>query len=709
MNTKFKEIFYNKLLNESAKQKIQQYKINDPHLINFLYRYESLVEWGKVKSVDDLNAYISDVLIQKLDDQTDYSKIKEVKKTLFTTKVNWERELNILKNLSEQGDQQAQQALSLYESDPDDAKRQILKDSNSNKKQIFDSWKDYILNHDFLDKHPAFQYTILNNIFKTTDNSTTVAPPPINQNVVSRIFDKIKENPKNNSKLADTYNQEIVNASNLQKIKSGNGEWIKIPSQYNDPDNFEDNVEELMSLACNTNWCIAGRSYAENYLYSGDFYIYFEESEGEKIGRAAIRMEGDSISEIRGTLENQQIDDKYVENVLDLVEKERLEGGEQFVKDLQYQKKIIKFKAEGGSLEEVVEMLSHSNYDIQDGKYIIKSSINIPDGLVSNGKFVFDISEVTVKGDFNCDNNNLTSLEGAPQNVGGDFYCSRNNNLTSLKGAPQTVEGNFNCSSNNNLTSLEGAPQTVKGDFYCADNNLTSLEGAPQTVEGNFNCSHNNNLTSLKGVPQTVKGNFNCSYNNNLTSLKGAPQTVEGNFNCSHNKNLTSLEGAPQTVEGNFNCSRNNLTSLEGAPQTVGGNFNCSYNNNLTSLKGAPQTIERGFDCSHNNNLTSLEGAPQTVGGGFYCSHNKNLTSLKGAPQTVGGGFDCSRNNLTSLEGAPQTVEGGFYCADNNLTETYEEYLQRIQNKNVTESKYKPDEELIWELYINYKYEKNKF
>lgn len=124
MTTKFKSIFYNKLLNESAKQNIQQYKINDPHLINFLYRYESLVEWGKVKSVDDLNAYISNVLIQKLDDQTDYSKIKEVKKTLFTTKVNWERELNVLKNLSEQGDEQAQQALSLYESDPDSAKKQ---------------------------------------------------------------------------------------------------------------------------------------------------------------------------------------------------------------------------------------------------------------------------------------------------------------------------------------------------------------------------------------------------------------------------------------------------------------------------------------------------------------------------------------------------------------------------------------------------------
>ena len=433
MNTKFKSIFYNKLLNESAKQKIQQYKINDPHLINFLYRYESLVEWSKVKSVDDLNTYISNVLIQKLDDQTDYSKIKEVKKTLFTTKVNWERELNILKNLSEQGDQQAQQALSLYESDPDNAKKQILKDSNSNKKQIFDSWKEYILNHDILDKHPAFQYTILNNIFKTTDNSTTVAPPPLNQNVVSRIFDKIKENPKNNSKLADLYNQEIVNASNLQKIKSGNGEWIKIPSQDNDPDNFEDNVEELMSLACNTNWCIAGRSYAENYLSDGDFYIYFEDSKGKKIGKAAIRMYGDQIKEIRGTLEDQEMDDKYVENVLDLVEKEQLKGGEEFVKNLQAQKKVIKLKqkieAGEASLEEVVDVISKGNYDIQNGKYIIKGNLSVKSQFTSNGKFIFDISEVIVEGYFDCSTNNLTSLEGAPQTVGGKFDCSNNPNL----------------------------------------------------------------------------------------------------------------------------------------------------------------------------------------------------------------------------------------------------------------------------------------
>ena len=70
---------------------------------------------------------------------------------------------------------------------------------------------------------------------------------------------------------------------------------------------------------------------------------------------------------------------------------------------------------------------------------------------------VVDGKDAVWEGSFCCDNNNLTSLEGAPSTVGGDFYCS-NNNLTSLKGAPSTVGGDFYCYYNNNLTSLKGAP-----------------------------------------------------------------------------------------------------------------------------------------------------------------------------------------------------------------------------------------------------------
>jgi hypothetical protein len=215
-----------------------------------------------------------------------------------------------------------------------------------------------------------------------------------------------------------------------------------------------------------------------------------------------------------------------------------------------------------------------------------------------------------IKGNFNCDNNQLTSLEGAPKTVNGYFSCS-SNQLTSLEGAPQTVDGSFYCA-NNQLTSLEGAPQTVGGDFYCGNNQLTSLNGAPNTIKDDFNCS-GNRLTNLEGAPQTVDGSFSCAYNQPfLTSLIGAPKSVGGGFDCSNNQ-LTSLDGAPNTIKGDFfSCADNQLTSLEGAPETVKGYFNCD-NNQLTSLKGAQTLVCGSFDCD-SNPLKSLVGAPESVG-----------------------------------------------------------------------------------------------
>ncbi len=116
----------------------------------------------------------------------------------------------------------------------------------------------------------------------------------------------------------------------------------------------------------------------------------------------------------------------------------------------------------------------------------------------------------TVSGYFDCADNQLTSLEGAPQVVGQSFYCN-NNKLTSLDYAPQQVGGHFYCNTNG-LTSLEGAPERVGGGFYCGENRLTSLQGAPERVDGNFECDHNE-LTSLDGAPQRVGGNFDCRYN----------------------------------------------------------------------------------------------------------------------------------------------------------------------------------------------------
>jgi hypothetical protein len=53
--------------------------------------------------------------------------------------------------------------------------------------------------------------------------------------------------------------------------------------------------------------------------------------------------------------------------------------------------------------------------------------------------------------------------------VDGDFYCS-GQNLQDFKGVRfGTVGRGFSCK-NNQLTTLEGAPQTVGGGFYCGGN-----------------------------------------------------------------------------------------------------------------------------------------------------------------------------------------------------------------------------------------------
>ena len=176
--------------------------------------------------------------------------------------------------------------------------------------------------------------------------------------------------------------------------------------------------------------------------------------------------------------------------------------------------------------------------------------------------------------------------------VDGNFDC-KEQGLADFKGVRFGVVGGYFSCEDNLLTSLVGAPQEVRGYFSCGDNQLTSLVGAPQKVEGDFDC-HENLLTSLVGAPQEVGRDFDCD-NNRLTSLEGAPQDVGVSFDCDNNR-LTSLVGAPREVGGIFRCENNQLTSLEGAPQKVGvgRSFYCSDNpvsdETLESIFGIMET-----------------------------------------------------------------------------------------------------------------------
>lgn len=178
-----------------------------------------------------------------------------------------------------------------------------------------------------------------------------------------------------------------------------------------------------------------------------------------------------------------------------------------------------------------------------DGLVDVIGNINIGPMDLVNGHLPFKFGKV--KGWFDADDSDLTSLWGSPKEV-TDYFSFMDCAVESLDGCPRKVGGVFECTGNK-LVSLKGCPEEVGGDFMCFDNRLESLEGCPEIVHGDFNCS-NNPLTSLKGGPREVSGDYNCS-------------------DCC----LQSLEGAPTKVGGDFDCSYNGLTTLEGASAKIGG------------------------------------------------------------------------------------------------------------------------------------------
>lgn len=137
------------------------------------------------------------------------------------------------------------------------------------------------------------------------------------------------------------------------------------------------------------------------------------------------------------------------------------------------------------------------------------------------------------------------------------------------------VGRDFDCG-DNALTSLEGAPSIVVRNFDCFKNNLTSLAHSPESV-GSYSCP-NNKLTSLVGAPKHVAESFDCS-NNELTTLEGAPSWVRSTFSCQYNQ-LDNLIGGPEYVGIRVYCYNNNLKNLDGMPQYVGMSVYC-YNNPL--------------------------------------------------------------------------------------------------------------------------------
>ena len=104
--------------------------------------------------------------------------------------------------------------------------------------------------------------------------------------------------------------------------------------------------------------------------------------------------------------------------------------------------------------------------------------------------------------------------------VQGDFYCPRQGLEDFLGIRFGKVSGYFDCDGNQ-LRTLEGSPRKVDGSFWCSRNQLRTLEGAPRKVGRDFRC-YENPLISLEGAPKVIKYSFyfkNTLFSYNLQSF----------------------------------------------------------------------------------------------------------------------------------------------------------------------------------------------
>jgi hypothetical protein len=143
-------------------------------------------------------------------------------------------------------------------------------------------------------------------------------------------------------------------------------------------------------------------------------------------------------------------------------------------------------------IEKHLEELGIKNYKIlENGLVNVNGDVNISRETL----FEIPVQFGKVTGNFDCSNNHILHLRGAPKEVGGNFNCS-NNIIESLKDAPEKIGGNFNCS-RNKLTSLKNSPEKVGGDFDCTGNKIKAhLTGITKEIGGKFKSS--NKLLNFK-------------------------------------------------------------------------------------------------------------------------------------------------------------------------------------------------------------------
>jgi len=351
-----------------AKDKIAKYKITDPHLIYFLYSYDPIIPWKDIKSVEDINATIKNVLLPKLYEKMD----RKGKENNYLKDINLELEFQVHMN-----DPNVQKAYEIYKQNPETSKQIILDGVNSEKEQSFRAWQNYLNTQPKYANSPAFSYCLLKKMLDVSPETQKNGTYSVQPTVVSFLYDAVAKNPKSQINLLPVYQKRLadIQASGLEDYdpdkKSG---WKRIPSKISEPDKFDENVKTLKDLSLPQGWC-TGSFNAEPYLSKGDHWLYLVDG----VAKVTIRLNNfddktnqqlpvQGMAEIRGP--HNTVPEPWAEEILNFVYKKNFQANWSYndhVKELESSCDFLNKKFENGEI---------SPEDINFGQYQRLSSTN---------------------------------------------------------------------------------------------------------------------------------------------------------------------------------------------------------------------------------------------------------------------------------------------------------------------------------------------
>ncbi len=316
-----------------------RYKLTDPFVAFFISKYGSIngiIPWNKVKTQEDISAYIKTNLLPTLKSRIDPNSDNNQ----YLIDIDMEQELGhnmVDPNMVEQ--------LGKYNQDPVGYKQNHLKTINENKKKRFDEWWKGLTENEPFASSPAFIYCMMLPVIEKTPSNDKRVTFVFNEETLKTIYDRILQNgiTGNTFNVMKEYDNTRIKAEKEKQEKEKQEKekktgyqfypdkdtevneetgWLMIPSKIKDPKHYIENRNMLYNYGRKSLWCTVEGGVGKDYLELGDFWLYLYHGQANvaiKFGGGAWRNP-DTIDEIRGWGNNPQKIQPHWEAVLELLE-----------------------------------------------------------------------------------------------------------------------------------------------------------------------------------------------------------------------------------------------------------------------------------------------------------------------------------------------------------------------------------------------------